>query len=162
MKMLRIISLLLFSSTVFAQVGTNGQDRKEEGRSVKEYNLTIEENEMTLAGVTAKGMTINGSIPGPVLEFNEGDLAIINVTNKMDEETSVHWHGLILPNFYDGVPYLTTPPIKPGTTFQYRIPINQSGTYWYHSHTMLQEQSGVYGSIVIQPKEKHWIMTKIW
>tara|TARA_R100000935_G_scaffold26814_1_gene46834 strand:+ start:31470 stop:33800 length:2331 start_codon:yes stop_codon:yes gene_type:complete len=137
-----------------AQVGTNGQDRKEEGRPVKEYDLTIEENEMTLAGVTAKGMTINGGIPGPVLEFNEGDLAIINVTNKMDEETSVHWHGLILPNFYDGVPYLTTPPIKPGTTFQYRIPINQSGTYWYHSHTMLQEQSGVYGSIVIQPKEK--------
>ncbi|MCK9321730.1 MAG: multicopper oxidase domain-containing protein, partial [Bacteroidales bacterium] len=90
----------------------------------------------------------------PVLEFNEGDLAIINVTNKMDVETSVHWHGLILPNFYDGVPYLTTPPIKPNTTFQYRIPINQSGTYWYHSHTMLQEQKGVYGSIVIQPKEK--------
>jgi CopA family copper-resistance protein len=72
----------------------------------------------------------------------------------MDEETSVHWHGLILPNFYDGVPYLTTPPIEPGGTFQYRIPINQSGTYWYHSHTMLQEQKGVYGSIIIQPKEK--------
>ncbi|MBU3926659.1 MAG: multicopper oxidase domain-containing protein, partial [Bacteroidetes bacterium] len=72
----------------------------------------------------------------------------------MDEETSVHWHGIILPNFFDGVPYLTTPPIKPGATFQYRIPINQSGTYWYHSHTMLQEQKGVYGSIVIQPKEK--------
>ena len=99
-------------------------------------------------------MTINGQIPGPVLEFTEGDLAIINVTNKMDEETSVHWHGLILPNFYDGVPYLTTPPIEPGETFQYRIPINQSGTYWYHSHTMLQEQKGVYGSIIIQPKEK--------
>jgi CopA family copper-resistance protein len=72
----------------------------------------------------------------------------------MDEETSVHWHGLILPNFYDGVPYLTTPPIKPGTTFQYRIPVNQSGTFWYHSHTMLQEQKGLYGAIVIQPKEK--------
>ncbi|RLJ61220.1 hypothetical protein CLV86_2734 [Lacinutrix venerupis] len=138
----------------FAQVGTNGQDRKEEGRNIQEYNLTIEENEITLSGVTAKGMTINGGIPGPTLEFNEGDLAIINVTNKMDEETSVHWHGLILPNFYDGVPYLTTPPIKPNTTFQYRIPINQSGTYWYHSHTMLQEQKGVYGSIVIHPKEK--------
>jgi CopA family copper-resistance protein len=109
---------------------------------------------MTLGGVKAKAMTINGSIPGPVLEFTIGDLAIINVTNKMDEETSVHWHGIILPNFFDGVPYLTTPPIKPGTTFQYRIPINQSGTYWYHSHTMLQEQIGVYGSIMIQPKEK--------
>ncbi|MCK8480960.1 multicopper oxidase domain-containing protein [Psychroserpens algicola] len=154
MKTLNTILLLFLTSIVFAQVGTNGEDRNEEGRNIKEYNLTIEENEMTLADVTAKGMTINGSIPGPVLEFNEGDLAIINVTNKMDEETSVHWHGLILPNFYDGVPYLTTPPIKPGTTFQYRIPINQSGTYWYHSHTMLQEQKGVYGSIVIHPKEK--------
>ncbi|WP_062054158.1 multicopper oxidase domain-containing protein [Aquimarina longa] len=154
MKTIKIIILLLFSSTVFAQVGTNGEDRKEEGRTIKEYNLTIEENKMTLGGISAKAMTINGSIPGPVLEFDEGELAIINVTNKMDEETSVHWHGLILPNFYDGVPYLTTPPIKPGTTFQYRIPINQSGTYWYHSHTMLQEQKGVYGSIIIHPKEK--------
>jgi len=153
MRTIHILTLLLFTSFTFAQVGTNGADRKEEGRPVKEYHLIIEENKMTLGGVTAKGMTINGGIPGPVLEFNEGDLAIINVTNKMDEETSVHWHGLILPNFFDGVPYLTTPPIKPGTTFQYRIPINQSGTYWYHSHTMLQEQSGVYGSIIIQPKE---------
>lgn len=149
-----VVIFLTLSSSIVAQVGTNGEDRKEEGRNIKEYNLTIEENEITLAGVSANGMTINGGIPGPTLEFNEGDLAIINVTNKMDEETSVHWHGLILPNFYDGVPYLTTPPIKPNTTFQYRIPINQSGTYWYHSHTMLQEQKGVYGSIVIRPKEK--------
>lgn len=154
MKTFKTIILLFLTSVTFAQVGTNGDNRKEEGRNIKEYNLTIEENEMTLAGVTANGMTINGSIPGPTLEFNIGDLAIINVTNKMNEETSVHWHGLILPNFYDGVPYLTTPPIKPNTTFQYRIPINQSGTYWYHSHTMLQEQKGVYGSIVIHPKEK--------
>jgi len=154
MKTLKTITLLLFTSFTFAQVGTNGDDRKEEGRPVKEYNLTLEQKEMTLGGVTANAMTINGQIPGPVLEFTEGDLAIINVTNKMDEETSVHWHGLILPNFYDGVPYLTTPPIEPGGTFQYRIPINQSGTYWYHSHTMLQEQKGVYGSIIIQPKEK--------
>lgn len=154
MKTFNTIFLLFLTSMAFAQVGTNVQDRKEEGRNIQEYNLTIEENEITLSGVTAKGMTINGGIPGPTLEFNEGDLAIINVTNKMDEETSVHWHGLILPNFYDGVPYLTTPPIKPNTTFQYRIPINQSGTYWYHSHTMLQEQKGVYGSIVIHPKEK--------
>ena len=154
MKTLKTITLLLFTSFTFAQVGTNGDDRKEEGRPVKEYNLTLEQKEMTLGGVTANAMTINGQIPGPVLEFTEGDLAIINVTNKMDEETSVHWHGLILPNFYDGVPYLTTPPIEPGETFQYRIPINQSGTYWYHSHTMLQEQKGVYGSIIIRPKEK--------
>ncbi|GGK18610.1 hypothetical protein GCM10007962_10980 [Yeosuana aromativorans] len=154
MKSIYIILLFLWSSFSLAQVGTNGKDRKEEGRPIKEYNLTLNKNKMTLGGVTANAMTINGSVPGPTLEFNEGDLAIINVTNKMDEETSVHWHGLILPNFYDGVPYLTTPPIEPGETFQYRIPINQSGTFWYHSHTLLQEQKGVYGSIVIQPKEK--------
>ncbi len=153
-RIIAFISTLLVSQTTFAQVGTNNDDRNEEGRIVKEYNLTIEQKEMTLGGVTAKAMTVNGTIPGPVLEFNEGDLAIINVINKMDVETSVHWHGIILPNFFDGVPYLTTPPIKPGTTFQYRIPLNQSGTYWYHSHTMLQEQSGVYGSIVIHPRVK--------
>lgn len=154
MRSIYIILLLLWASISFAQVGTNGDDRKEEGRPVKEYNLTIAKNKKTLGGVAANAMTINGSIPGPTLEFKEGDLALINVTNKMDVETSVHWHGLILPNFYDGVPYLTTPPIAPGETFQYRIPINQSGTFWYHSHTLLQEQKGVYGSIVIQPKEK--------
>ncbi|MDF1549940.1 MAG: multicopper oxidase domain-containing protein, partial [Bacteroidales bacterium] len=149
-----IVVALFISQIAFAQAGTNGDDRSEKGRPVKEYNLTIEQNKITLGGVSAKAMIINGSIPGPLLEFNEGDLAVINVTNKMDVETSVHWHGLILPNFFDGVPYLTTPPIKPRATFQYRIPINQSGTYWYHSHTMLQEQKGVYGSIVIRPKEK--------
>jgi FtsP/CotA-like multicopper oxidase with cupredoxin domain len=86
-KMMRtILSIILFLSTtniLFAQVGTNGQDRNEEGRPIKEYNLTIEQNEITLAGVTANGMTINGGIPGPTLEFTIGDLAIINVTNKM-------------------------------------------------------------------------------
>ena len=151
---MKIIVLLFWALPTFAQVGTNGQDRKEENRPKREYNLVIEENKMTLGGVEANAMTLNGRIPGPILEFKEGDLALINVTNKMNTETSVHWHGLILPNFYDGVPYLNTPPIEPGETFQYRIPINQSGTYWYHSHTMLQEQKGVYGSIVIQPKEK--------
>ncbi|MGY8915463.1 MAG: multicopper oxidase domain-containing protein, partial [Flavobacteriales bacterium] len=121
---------------------------------VREYNLTIRKEMVNMAGKEVMGMTINGSIPGPTLEFAEGEYAIINVTNKMDEETSVHWHGLLLPNFYDGVPYLTTPPIEPGHTQKYEFAIKQSGTYWYHSHTMLQEQSGVYGSIVIQPKEK--------
>lgn len=72
----------------------------------------------------------------------------------MSVETSIHWHGMLLPNFMDGVPYLTTPPIKPGTTFKYEFPIRQSGTYWYHSHTMFQEQSGVFGSLLINPKEK--------
>jgi len=121
---------------------------------VKEYTLTINEASINKTGKNVKGMTINGSIPGPVLEFTEGEYAVIYVKNEMSEETSVHWHGLLLPNFYDGVPYLNTPPIEPGHTQKYEFPIKQSGTYWYHSHTMLQEQSGVYGSIVIQPKEK--------
>lgn len=99
-------------------------------------------------------MTVNGTIPGPTLHFKEGDFAVIYVENQMDVATSVHWHGILIPNYYDGVPYLTTPPIMPGTTFKYEFPIVQSGTYWYHSHTMLQEQSGVFGSIQIDPKKK--------
>ncbi len=128
---------------------------QEEGRPIREYTLTIEKQSVNFTGKEVMGMTVNGSIPGPTLEFTEGEQAVIHVTNKMDVETSVHWHGILLPNFQDGVPYLTTPPIRPGTTFTYEFPINQSGTYWYHSHTMLQEQSGVFGSIVIQPKEKN-------
>lgn len=127
---------------------------QEEERPVREYTLTIEQQTVNITGKEVMGMTVNGSIPGPTLEFTEGEQAVIHVTNKMDVETSIHWHGILLPNFQDGVPYLTTPPIKPGTTFTYNFPINHSGTYWYHSHTMLQEQSGVFGSIVIQPKEK--------
>jgi FtsP/CotA-like multicopper oxidase with cupredoxin domain len=154
MKALLSFILLFFSVVFNAQVGTNGQSKEENGRPIKEYQLTISKEKVTLAGVSSKGMTINGSVPGPTLEFNEGDLAVIHVTNTMDVETSIHWHGIILPNFQDGIPYITTPPIAPGSTFTYRIPINQSGTYWYHSHTMLQEQKGVYGSILIHPKEK--------
>jgi FtsP/CotA-like multicopper oxidase with cupredoxin domain len=105
-------------------------------------------------GKKAKGVAINGSIPAPTLYFNEGDTAEIHVHNTMHMETSIHWHGLILPNEQDGVPYLTTAPIKEHSTHVFRFPIVQHGTYWYHSHTMLQEQSGMYGAIVIHDKEK--------
>ena len=118
------------------------------------YRLTIDQETVNKAGKDVIGMTVNGNIPGPTLRFTEGDYAVIYVENKMDVETSVHWHGLLLPNFYDGVPYLSTPPIRPGETLKYEYPIKHSGTYWYHSHTMLQEQTGVYGSIVIESKEK--------
>ena len=119
-----------------------------------EYRLIIDHQKVNKAGKDVWGMTVNGTIPGPTIRFTEGDYAVIYVENIMDEETSVHWHGILLPSFYDGVPYLTTPPIRPGTTFKYEFEINQAGTYWYHSHTMLQEQSGVYGSIQIDPKQK--------
>jgi len=118
------------------------------------YRLTIDQKTVNKAGKNVTGMTINGSIPGPTLRFTEGDYAVLYVENKMAEGTSIHWHGLLLPNFQDGVPYLTTPPILPGKTLRYEFPLIQSGTYWYHSHTLLQEQSGVYGNIVIESKVK--------
>ena len=124
------------------------------GQDTTEYTITIAQEVVDIAGKKSDAMTVNGSIPGPTLRFTEGDYAVIYVKNEMDTETSVHWHGLLLPNFYDGVPYLNTPPIMPGQTQKYEFPIIQAGTYWYHSHTLLQEQSGVYGSIVIDPKEE--------
>ncbi|MDC7217602.1 MAG: multicopper oxidase domain-containing protein [Spirochaetales bacterium] len=118
------------------------------------YHLTLNKEKVNKAGKEVMGMTVNGSIPGPVLHFTEGDYAVIYIKNEMDEESSIHWHGILLPNYYDGVPYLNTPPIAPGETLKYEFPIKQSGTYWYHSHTMLQEQSGVFGPIIIDPQEK--------
>ena len=120
---------------------------------IKEYELVIDYKSVNFTGKAVKAMTINGSIPGPTLRFKKGDFARIRVNNRMDVETSVHWHGILLPNRQDGVPYLTTPPIKPGTTHIFEFPITHSGTYWYHSHTGLQEQRGVYGSIVIEPDQ---------
>ena len=121
---------------------------------VKEYNIEIDYKTVNYSGKERPAMSINNSIPGPTLYFKEGDIARINVKNNMDINTSIHWHGLLLPNREDGVPYLTTPPIKPGTVYTYEFPISHSGTYWYHSHTGLQEQVGVYGSIVIEPIEQ--------
>lgn len=100
-------------------------------------------------------MTINGTIPGPTLRFQEGDTARIRVENRMDVETSIHWHGILVPPGMDGVPEISFPAIQPGATFTYQFPIRQSGTYWYHSHSHLQEQRGVYGAIVIQPATGH-------
>ena len=119
------------------------------------YELTIAQEKITIAGATAKGMTINGSIPGPTLRFKKGDTARIHVHNRMPVPTSIHWHGLLVPPNMDGVPYVSFPPIQPDTTFTYEFPIRQSGTYWYHSHSNLQEQSGLYGSIVIEPRHQH-------
>ncbi|MCW8981410.1 MAG: multicopper oxidase domain-containing protein, partial [Altibacter sp.] len=150
------ITLLLTMLITFgakAQLVANETEENVDNWPERIYDLTIDYETVNFTGKDVQAMTINGGIPGPNLEFNEGEFAIINVTNKMDVETSVHWHGMILPNFHDGVPYLTTPPIRPGETFQYKFALKQSGTYWYHSHTGLQEQRGVYGSLQINPKE---------
>ncbi|WP_373056670.1 multicopper oxidase domain-containing protein [Zunongwangia sp. H14] len=155
LKLSILLILLNYSINLVAQTA-NPTEENVDNWPVHEYNLTIDYESVNFTGKDVKAMTINGQIPGPNLVFTEGEFAVINVTNKMDHETSVHWHGIILPNFYDGVPYLTTPPIRPGETFQYKFAIKQTGTYWYHSHTGLQEQRGVYGSIQINPKEKEF------
>lgn len=122
------------------------------GRAV-EYDLEVAEETVAPAGKKVRGLTINGTIPGPTLRFHEGDTARIRVHNKLArEETSLHWHGLLVPNHQDGVPHLTTPPIPAGKSFTYEFPLRQSGTYWFHSHTGLQEQRGVLGSIVVEPR----------
>ncbi len=120
---------------------------------VVEYTLDITAMTLSPAGRPVQALAINGSVPGPTLRFREGEIARIHVNNRLaHEETSTHWHGLLLPNLEDGVPYLTTPPIRAGESRTFEFLLKHSGTYWYHSHTGLQEQRGVYGSIVVEPK----------
>lgn len=116
------------------------------------YDLTIAEQQVNISGRPTRAMTINGGIPGPTLHFSEGDLARITVHNRMPVSTSIHWHGVLVPPGMDGVPLISFPPIASGSSFTYEFPIRQNGTYWYHSHSRLQEQSGVYGPIVIEPR----------
>ena len=116
------------------------------------YHLYISDTVVNYTGRLRHAIAVNGSLPGPTLTFTEGDTAVIYVHNNMMMTTSVHWHGLIVPNRYDGVSYLTSPPIGPMQTYVATFPIVQNGTYWYHSHTMLQEQVGLYGAIVIHKR----------
>ena len=116
-----------------------------------EYDLTIDRTRLAFGGRTGTAVTMNGSVPGPLLRFTEGDEAVIRVHNKLDEMTSVHWHGLILPNDQDGVPHVNFPGIAARSTFEYRYPIRQFGTYWCHSHSAFQEQQGHYAALVIDP-----------
>lgn len=121
------------------------------------YELLIEKRPMNLSGQKTVdfALTVNGGIPAPTLEFTEGDQAEIVVRNALEgEEASVHWHGVLLPNLEDGVPYVSTPPILPGTSRTFRFPVRQHGTYWYHSHTDTQEQKGVYGALVFHPRSE--------
>jgi FtsP/CotA-like multicopper oxidase with cupredoxin domain len=117
------------------------------------YHLYINDTVVNYTGKARPAMAINGTIPAPALDFTEGDTAEIYVHNEMMMETSIHWHGLILPNRYDGVSYLTTTPIGGGSTHLFKFPLIQHGTYWYHSHTMTQEQSGLYGAFIIHEKQ---------
>ncbi len=116
------------------------------------YDLTVDKVIIDSGDFKKQGIGYNGASPGPVLRFKEGEDVTINVTNNLDDATSVHWHGLILPYQQDGVPTISYDGIKPGETFTYNFPIVQSGTYWFHSHSGFQEPDGAYGAIVIEPK----------
>lgn len=117
------------------------------------YNLEIDQFERTVDGKTLKGISINGTSPGPLLRLREGEDVTINVTNTLDVDTSLHWHGIILDANMDGVPGISFDGIAPGETFTYNFTANQSGTYWYHGHSALQEQEGVFAPIIIEPAD---------
>ncbi|MBK7443205.1 MAG: multicopper oxidase domain-containing protein, partial [Bacteroidetes bacterium] len=119
------------------------------------YHLYVTDTIVNFAGKSKRAIAINGSIPAPTLIFTEGDTAEIYLHNMLkSEETSLHWHGVILPNYADGVPYLTTKRIGPGETHLYKFAVVQNGTYWYHSHSGLQEQVGMYGALVFKKREE--------
>ena len=138
-----IISILLFN---IAQIRAQ--------KSVR-YDLYVSDTITNIGGKKKKAFAVNGKIPMPTLRFTEGDTAVIYIHNKLKNKktTSMHWHGLLLPNQYDGVDYLTSAPIQAGETVVYKFPMIQNGTYWYHSHTGLQEQDGLYGAFIIDKKE---------
>ena len=115
------------------------------------YDLYVSDTTVNFTGKNAVALAINGQIPAPTLHFTEGDTALIYVHNRLKTATSMHWHGVIVPNQYDGVSYLTTAPILPNTTHLFTFPIVQNGTYWYHSHD-LGEQQGLYGAFIIAPR----------
>jgi FtsP/CotA-like multicopper oxidase with cupredoxin domain len=130
---------------LFLSISTSAQ-------TIVRYDLYVRDTIVTFGNKPKHAIAVNGKIPMPTLTFTEGDIAEIYVHNELNEETSMHWHGLMLPNQYDGVPNLTQMPIKPHTTFLYTFPIIQHGTHWYHSHSGLQEQIGMYGNFVMLKK----------
>ncbi|MCP9236323.1 multicopper oxidase domain-containing protein [Lewinella sp. JB7] len=165
MKWTRAYFLLLCVSLTLSLFGQQPNDGKEStyemipGQSLKTrtgrvvtYHLTVADTTVNFTGNPTPALATNGSIPAPTLAFTEGDSARIYVTNLTGGTVSFHWHGLLLPNEFDGVPLLNTELIQPGATYVAAFPIIQHGTYWYHSHTEFQEQKGMYGPIVIQPK----------
>ncbi|QGF91721.1 copper resistance system multicopper oxidase [Pseudomonas sp. CFSAN084952] len=118
-----------------------------------EFDLSVSETTVNITGSPRTAMTINGTLPGPLLRWREGETVTLRVKNRLDQDTSIHWHGIILPANMDGVPGLSFHGIAPDGMYEYKFKVHQNGTYWYHSHSGLQEQAGVYGPIVIESKE---------
>jgi CopA family copper-resistance protein len=117
-----------------------------------EFNLTIGETPVNFTGRARSAITVNGSLPAPVLRWREGDTVTLRVRNTLAQDSSIHWHGILLPANMDGVPGLSFHGIPARGAWQYRFPVRQSGTYWYHSHSMLQEQAGLYGALIVDPR----------
>ena len=145
---------------VMASLGTRSalatfatQQTPQELRGI-DFRLTIGKQPVNFTGTPSIATAVNGSVPAPTLRWREGDTVTLKVTNTLSETSSIHWHGIVLPNKMDGVPGLTFDGIAPGETFTYQFKVNQSGTYWYHSHSGFQEQTGHYGAIIIDPLEK--------
>ncbi|WP_204101982.1 MULTISPECIES: copper resistance system multicopper oxidase [Spirulina sp. CCY15215] len=132
-------------------ISTRGIENEREYPNI--IDLNIQQTTIKIGNQNTNALTVNGSIPGSLVRLREGQTATINVTNYLKKDTSIHWHGLILPANMDGVPGVSFAGIKPGQTFTYQFPVTQSGTYWYHSHSGLQEQQGHFGPIIIDPIE---------
>lgn len=118
-----------------------------------EFDLTIDSTPMNFTGTSRPAVTVNGSLPAPILRWREGDTISLRVANRLRENASIHWHGILLPANMDGVPGLSFHGIRPGESYLYRFKVRQAGTYWYHSHSAFQEQRGLYGPLVIEPRE---------
>src|SRR5215207_2209495 len=118
-----------------------------------DFKLEIGATPVNLTGSARMATAVNGQVPAPALYWREGDTVTLRVTNHLPTTSSIHWHGILLPAAMDGVPGLSFDGIGPGETYPYRFPVRQSGTYWYHSHSGFQEQQGVYGPLVIVPRE---------
>jgi CopA family copper-resistance protein len=161
-----LLAALPFSKNILAQAISNNLTLL----SGKVFDLTIDYKTVNMTGKETRATVVNGILPGPVLRWKEGETVILRVTNNLDVDSSIHWHGLILPPEMDGVPGISFDGIKPGTTFVYKFKVQQSGTFWYHSHSGFQEQTGMYGAIVIDPKDpdpvaydsEHVIMLSDW
>ena len=138
-----------------AGVVTVYRGRRSFASADQEFELAIERTQISIDGDTFDAISIGGSVPAPTLRWQEGEEVVIYATNRLDEPTSIHWHGLLIEGVMDGAPgFNGYEAIEPGETYTYRFKLRQSGTYWYHSHSALQEQAGMYGAIIIDPVER--------
>ncbi len=162
-----VAGLGLWRSSAWAQTGPGQQPVTLAGT---EFDLDIGETLMNFTGSPRLAVTVNGSVPAPTLRWREGDTVTLRVANSLREDTSIHWHGVLVPANMDGVPGLSFDGIRPGDAYAYRFTVRQGGTYWYHSHSAFQEQRGLYGPLIIEPREpepfrydrEHVVMLSDW